>query len=318
MKSRHYVKFIAVTTLLVAALVSCAHKDIECPAAATGIEVLFEWNNAPDAHVDGMTLYFYPIDGAGKIWRFDIAGRDGGRVELPAGRYRMIACNNDLPGIRLEGSEKTSELTAVAARRIDASTVATTGMLYGATVSELKVTPCGVRYTTPLGTIKECVKGLVRCSPDSLSTLFTVRLTHLAGAENIRSASARIMPIASAMILDSDTPAGANEALNITLSGGGATPLLTGSGCAFALNPMEACATRLCVLVAKTDGSVVTRTIDLSPTDRNIITPHNVIISVDSLDLSEGDTPPSGDVGGIEADVAGWSTVEIDVKPSLK
>lgn len=318
MKTRPFVNLIALVTLMVSALVSCAHKDIDCPASATGIEVLFEWNNAPDAHVDGMTLYFYPIDGIGKIWRFDIAGRKGGRVELPAGTYTMIACNNDLPGIRLENTENPSELTATASRRIDSATEGSTGMLYGATVSEIKVTPCGVRYTTPIGTIKTCGKGLVRCSPDSLSTLFTVRITHLKGGQKLRSASAKIAPIASAMALADKTPTGNKEALYIGLTGDDGNRTLTGSGCAFSLSPMEACATQLCVHVVKTDGSAVTRTIDLSTADRNIITPHNVIITIDSLDLSGGDTPEPGDVGGIEAAVDGWSTVEIDVEPTLE
>lgn len=318
MKSGPFVNLIAVATLTVSALVSCAHKDIECPASATGLEILFEWNNAPDAHVDGMTLYFYPIDGVGKIWRFDIAGRDGGRMELPAGSYTMIVCNNDLPGIRLEDTGNPSDLTATAARRIDSTTVAGTGMLYGATVSELKVTPCGVRYTTPIGTIKECGKGLVRCSPDSLSTLFTVRLTNLMGVKKLRSASARIAPVASAMALADKTPSGNKEALYMGLTGVDGNRTLTGSGCAFSFSPMETCATQLCVQVVKENGTAVTRTLDLSTANRNIITPHNVMITIDSLDLSEGGTPPAGDVGGIEAAVDRWTTVEIDVEPSLK
>lgn len=88
---------VALTVIVTAA--SCEHKDIECPGATEDVHILFEWDKAADADVAGMTLFFYPQDAHGRIWRFDIAGRDGGHVELPPGRYSLTACNNDLPGI---------------------------------------------------------------------------------------------------------------------------------------------------------------------------------------------------------------------------
>lgn len=39
-------------------LMSCSHKDIDCPAPEAQIEVVFEWDKAHNAAVDGMTLFF--------------------------------------------------------------------------------------------------------------------------------------------------------------------------------------------------------------------------------------------------------------------
>lgn len=309
---------IAVTALAAAMLASCAHKDIECSSVTREIEVLFEWDKAPQAHVKGMTLYFYPMDSYSKIWRFDIAGRDGGRVELSPGHYRMIACNNDLPGIWLEDTGKFSGLTATGASRIDTTTVATTGMLYGVTVREIGVTPCGVRYTTADGNIKECVKGLVRCQPDSLSTQFTVRLTHPVGAGRIRTAYARLAPIASAMVLDSATPVGENAALYLALLSDDGNNMLGGRGCAFSSGTPANSPSHLWVHVTKADGMMVSRAVELADNNRNILSPHNVIITIDSLDLSDGNNPSPDDVGGIEAAVDGWTAVEIDVEASTR
>ena len=46
--------FIALAALVCIA-VSCGHKEIDCPATANGIEILFEWDNARDADIEGMT-----------------------------------------------------------------------------------------------------------------------------------------------------------------------------------------------------------------------------------------------------------------------
>ena len=169
-----YLTTILHCVLLTVAMSSCAHKDIECPAGAAPIEILFEWDNARDADVAGMTLFFYPTDGKGHIWRFDIAGRDGGPVDIPPGTYRMVACNNDVAGLALEDTGSASAIRAVAARQVADSVYAGTAMLYGAVVGRLEVTPCAVRYTTDAGRIKECGKRLVRCRPDSLATCYTI------------------------------------------------------------------------------------------------------------------------------------------------
>ena len=79
---------------------SCEHKDILCPEdTALPIEVKFEWGKAPEARVDGMALYFFSKDRRGERWRFDIAGMEGGKIEIPPGSYRMLTLNNDLPGV---------------------------------------------------------------------------------------------------------------------------------------------------------------------------------------------------------------------------
>ena len=63
-------------------LQSCRHSAIICPdGGGRVIDVRFMWDDAPDAMPDGMTLYFFPVNSDGNIWRFDIAGRDGGKVE---------------------------------------------------------------------------------------------------------------------------------------------------------------------------------------------------------------------------------------------
>ena len=87
-----------VSSLLVAVVAigfaSCEHKDL-CYLHPHGleIEVVFDWENAPEANPKGMCLYFYPQDG-GDPRRFDLS-KDGGKVYLQVGKYNVVIYNND-------------------------------------------------------------------------------------------------------------------------------------------------------------------------------------------------------------------------------
>lgn len=305
-------------TLLAGALISCGHKEIVCPGATEAIEVLFEWNDAPYAEVEGMTLYFYPTDGHGKVWRFDIAGRDGGQVELPTGTYSMIACNNDLPGVTLEGTELKSTIRATAARLVDRGVYASTGMLYGTVVDEIEISSCGVRYTTSDGTVKECGRRLVRCRPDSLATRYTVNITAIKGTDRARASTARLGTVGTSISLDSNHHTSVPGMVSMALTVEAAHHSMTGSGCAFRLTDgdTEAYCRTLSVTIT-TDGKSVSRTIEIKLENLNIITPHNVIISIDGLEIPGcGDTPEE-DVGGIDAAVDGWDVVETDLVSTI-
>lgn len=83
---------------------SCEHKEL-CflhPHTAQ-LQVEFDWNYAPDAErnneVEGMCLWFYPVDEAGtqtgEPLRYDLSGMKGGTVEIPMGRYQVLYYNND-------------------------------------------------------------------------------------------------------------------------------------------------------------------------------------------------------------------------------
>lgn len=306
-----YLISVVVGVLLSAVMSSCAHKDIECPAGGAPIEILFEWDNVRDADVAGMTLFFYPLDGKGRIWRFDIAGREGGPVDIPPGTYRMVACNNDVAGLVLEDTGSASAIRAVAARHVADSVYAGTAMLYGAVVGRLDVTACAVRYTTDVGSIKECGKRLVRCRPDSLATCYTIAVRKASGLESVRGVSAVLAPVSSGVFLDNGVNAGAIAALYMPLAADRPQNSLAGSTCAPGRAEEDLSAYRVMTRIVKSDGKLYERRIRLSPDNVNIMSPHNVMIIIDDFNIP-GDTT-SGDVGGIDAAVDGWSVVEIEL-----
>ena len=305
--------FIALAALVCIA-VSCGHKEIDCPATANGIEILFEWDNARDADIEGMTLYFYPTDGHNRIWRFDIAGRDGGHIELPSGTYRMIACNNDLPGISLEDTSSAATIMATASHKVADGVYASTGMLYGAIVEQLEITPCGVSYLRSDGTVKECGKGLVRCRPDTLATKYTVSISNVIGIEGVRTVEAEFGPVYSSMYLDSRLPADAKQRLYLNMTADRLQNNLTGYGCAFSPAQPEKNGSSILLRIVKSDNERNIKIIEISPKDMNIITPHNVLIKIDGIDISDGE---KDNVGNIDANVDGWTVIDIDLMPEI-
>ncbi len=299
-----------VITLLLSA---CSHKDIECPFAADReVHVNFMWDNAPGASPEGMTVYFFPESKGGAIWRFDIAGASGGPVQLPVGSYRMLACNNDLRGVRLVDTNDFGTVAAQARTSADDIAV-TSGMLYGATVPHVEVTLCGVIYTSASGEHKECGKSVIRCSPDSLATEFRVIVKNVNGIERVKSAEALVRSVNTRMVVSSAMPSGAEAALSVPMEVDRAQATMEGDACGFL--PVGSRQYWLTVRIARSDGKMFTKDIDITDRVNNLNGRRRVIIIIDGIDIPEGDIPSNpDDVGGIAVGVDGWNVVEIDLE----
>lgn len=290
----------------------CAQKEIGAPDFSPRVvDIAFMWGNAPGADPAGMTVCFYPRSEGARMWRFDIPGRSGGSVELPPGSYEMVAVNNDLPGVVYSSMPELS-----VSARVDADGVAaSSGMVYGAAVGELTVTPCGVSYRLPDGTVKECGRGLVRCSPDSLSTIYHISVTDVNEPSTIRSATARLSGCGARLDIASGRVSGGPVSLAARLepdARGGVTLAGETSGFGGAGSGRDF---ELTVTVARTDGKFYARSFDVGGQVVNSSSPRNVYISVNGSDI-----PGAGEGGGDSSDaditvgVDGWHEVEINIE----
>lgn len=146
---------------------SCNHKELcYLHPHITTLRVEFDWSEAPDdAYAAGMRVFFYPEDASTSHYYFDFVGMQGGQIELPAGKYRVIAYNNDTEashfaschdfdahycytregnilepiygnGMRLPNRNDDSERVVI-----------TPDELYISTLTELEISPNGVTYT---------------------------------------------------------------------------------------------------------------------------------------------------------------------------
>lgn len=300
-----------------AAFASCIYDYSDCPSENREFRVVFDWDHSKQADVEGMTLFFYPMDEGGSIWRFDIPGRDGGSVELPFGQYRMIAFNNDMPGIRLEDTESASTIQAVMQRcDVDNDSVyGSTGMLYNAIVRQIDVMPCGVRYSPADGQYVTAADGTVSCQPDSLAIQFDVRLTGVKGTERLRSAQVILSGIRASVFLGDGHVSAIPAALAIRLDIDNERNELSGRACGFDAYNRIGDDYRLTLLVTVADGSIMAKQIEISPENLNVISQHSVVITVTDIELPDDSRPD--DISGIEAGVDGWELINIDVGPTI-
>lgn len=303
---------LAAIVLSGATLLSCSHKDIECPGSEMrGIDVRFDWAKAPEASPEGMTLMFYPLGSYEKVWRFDIAGAEGGAVEIPTGTYRMIAFNNDDGAVRISDTQSYENMTA-SARNIDEGVFSSTGMLYRAEVEYLEVTPCGVEYITAEGSRKDCRKSIVRALPDSVCTVYDIRVSGIKGIERVKKAYATLPGTASTLRLGTMTSETHDDSLYAPFGISVSDSLMNASADAFTPTSPGG-RYMLTLVVTRTDGKSFSKSFDVTGQVVNSSSPKHVLIEIEGLEIPENDTPGS-DVGDIDVIVDGWTTIEIDLE----
>lgn len=74
-------------------LSSCHHKDLY-DDHTVGLDVVFDWRNAPDASPKSMALYLYPSTGAKEL-DYNFPNSTGGHIVVPFGSYHSLCMNND-------------------------------------------------------------------------------------------------------------------------------------------------------------------------------------------------------------------------------
>ncbi len=314
---RAAVWFAAASILL--ATSGCSQKDIGLEASTPlPLHVMLMWELAPHAEVDGMSLYFLPLSEDFRFWRFDIAGMEGGEIEIPSGRYRLITLNNDLPGIRVspgDGGDGFRIIARPAGDDADGKRLMPSGMIYGDVVDAVEVSPCGVTYSLPDDATKVCPHSLVRCHPDSLSTIYTVLMRPADDSPTPRSVHASLDGVATSLDPVEKVAYGPPGCLDFTLtpdSGRAAAdgdPLrFTGTSSGLGTPEGEPRFT-LTLSASMTDRKTYSKSFDVTAQVINSNTPHNVIIILDDISFPPQSTEDE-DVG-LSVGVDGWQQIEV-------
>lgn len=305
-------KYIVMTVImaLAAAITSCEHKDILDPGNGLHqVNLLFMWDDYPDASPKGMTVYFFPVNSGGKIWRYDIPGRDGGPVELPAGRYDMLAFNNDLPGVAFSGM--TSLRNGIASAVVRNGISQGIGELYAAVVENIEVTPCGVCYKTPDGNEKVCRQWKVRCYPQQRFCNYRVVARNVKGIGTVRKAEVSLSGMAGRMELASGRLCDDQVQLAAALKVEGNS--LEGSSAAFGVAP-SAGKIIARINVKRTDGAVLAKEYDVTSQVTGAADPRDVTIYIDDVEIpSPGENPGGGGDVGLDVWVDGWQVITIEI-----
>lgn len=315
-------KFLHTISILIMAMLlfSCCHKHIHPDGEMKIITIDFDWENASKASPEGMTLYFFPLCDNGMIWRFDISGKDGGQIEIPTGSYQMLAFNNDLPGVKFINTNHYNSFTA-SAQNITASSdtiIESTGMLYGADVSYIDITPCGLKYISNGNNVESPPSDVLTCYPDSLSTLYTVKINKVEGIERVKSVKAALKGVAHDMLLSEEKPTGAPSILLFPLDINYTDASFSSSACAFTPSDKIPDNFNLSLIISCANGKSYSRNFDITQLIMNSFSPRNVIISITGIKIPDNIPPdPGEDIGGIEVGVDGWTTIEVNLDSTI-
>ena len=264
------------------------------------VTVDFDWLHAEGAEPEDMTVLFFPADVDGRSWRFDIPGRDGGDVELFPGLYRVIAYNNDLPGVLMANTDSYD--TCEATVRMTNDTLSQpTGMLYGANLSYV---PVGSNHGHPQA---------ITLTPDSLATVYHIRMDSVSGTHRIKTARAVINGIASSVCLqlqrNSETTCCVSTTLQILpLARSTLEAVATGFGNPSVPNP------RITLdVVVTTSHATYKKSFDVTDQVMNSSNPRDVNIYIQGMVIPEADLPDNPDENdvGISVGVDGWQVIEI-------
>ena len=284
-------------------LSSCLQKDLVCDNDPVKVMVDFEWINALQAHPEGMSVMFFPADENSKIWRFDISGRNGGEIEILSGIYNVIAVNNDLPGVKFSNTDSFSSFSANTLN-INDSVTSPTGMLYAASLTGKILFNSGDRQALTICMV-----------PDSLSTVYHIRLDSVSGTERIKTANAIIRGIARSVNVSHQRNSLDICSLSVPLhissdDRSRLETVATGFG-----NPDIPDPRIILEVIVTTSHGKYSKTIDVTDQVMNSKYPKDVYINIKGLDIPATDSPtnPDGnDDVGISVGVDGWQLIEIN------
>lgn len=99
---RNRIPLLAVAVL---ALTGCRYKPL-CydHNHLVDVRVVYDWKDAPEAELEGMTVLFYDLSGkADEPIRYDLPGKEGGVVRLPHGDWQAVSYNYDSESILFRG-----------------------------------------------------------------------------------------------------------------------------------------------------------------------------------------------------------------------
>ncbi|MDE6317656.1 MAG: DUF5119 domain-containing protein [Muribaculaceae bacterium] len=299
-------------------LTSCLHKDLDTELYhRVNVNVIFDWQNAPDANPTSMLTYFYHEGDDALVFTFP--GGEGGEVSIPSGTYNGVSLNGDISdwaSMRNMDDPESFEIYTKNAEQLEGYGLSSRSLprAEGAENERMAMTPKMLwsdrsdNIDIPAYSDKDIYITFTPC--DNLCR-YTVDILHVNNMEYLHGAS-----------VDA-TLSGMAESALIGKGETGETPvtmpfLLTPDSSAKSLHSeyltFGECNTNkvphyLTVYLYLTDGTKWYKTFDVTGQVTDAPDPKNVHIVIDGLELPK---PITGS-GGFVPDVNEWNDIRIDI-----
>lgn len=313
---------------------ACHQKELVYPASTmVKVTIAFDWSEAPMADPEGMTVVFFPVGDEGRIWRYELKGRDGGTIEIPLGNYRMLTYNNDTKYIQYDGISGFDSYKAYTSAVSPAWPQSVTGdfpeiesyksfrspdMLYCGTAYDVSVGLCSVSYRSHVsGTdpesieIKECGKHIIKCYPSPRTSTYTCVFRNVVNIESMRRGYCLLTGLSPSELIAADILSESEGAY--IFSAQRYDTEISGSTIAFGNSLSPSVHQYLYLVAVLADGSVEAYCHDVSEQIVNSPDKRNVMIIIDGIEFPDvhpvGPDDPATD---FEVGVDDWEMIIIN------
>ena len=297
---------------LAVVVTGCSHKELCYDHRHTVVRVEFDWSEDPAAAPSGMCVLFYPADGGAPVVK-EFAGREGGRVEIPAGDYDVVCYNTDASEVSFQGVGSFSTLVAVTRESsvsegldeglaspplpVEEPVVAAPGRLWSCRLDDVRVESGG-----------DGVENVVLLAPRSVTRRVVWEMTSITNGGNLTGVRAVLSGVSGSLRLGSVMPVSA--AVTMPSAGGvdAANPeLLTGAFDCFGCGGDISCRHMLTIYCWSPNGNVmaswdVTDQVHAAADGEDI----RIVVSGDIVIPDESD-------GGFSPGVGGWDDKQSDI-----
>lgn len=322
-------------------LSSCDHKDLcfEHPHKVT-LRIAFDWRDAPDADATSMHVCFYPADGKGKSYIFNL-GRDGDELhDIEVGRYHLLCYNNTSvvqsgnthafdahelftrDGDLLEPALGNGGTRAPrVAGTEDQSVVICPDRMWGNTATDIVIDNLGVSYVhsteapgEPSGNLVTSREYVITLFPHELTCTYTYEIRNVKNLKHATDMCASLSGMAGSLRVSSEEPGRKPVTLPFAAKSDKVSTI-TGTFHTFGHHEDNAAPHRMALYVWMDDGKKYAY--GLSGDDRFDVTSQvhgapdrrRVHLVIDGLDLPT----PIENGSGFNPSVDDWDVVEEDI-----
>lgn len=310
-------------------MASCQHKEL-CydHSHIVDLQVVFDWQKAPDADPASMSLYMHSTSG-GEVKRYDFPQRDGGKARISLDTYHALCLNSDnTDWAQFQGTDRheTFEIYTQTADMLSGNGFSTRGLPQAEQAADERIAMAPqMVWSDHCEAFKLAGDGTpqtLTMYPEESVCHYSVQINNVENAEYVQGTvlDATLSGMAEgylpALEQPTDMPVtfpfeGSLSKENRTITGN----FLTFGDCVTAETRHY-----LTVYMILTDQSKWYSTVDVTDQVHNAADPRNVQIVVDALELPKpipgtggsGDGSGSGG-GGFQPEIEDWQTNDVEI-----
>lgn len=306
-------------TLLFAAaalsLGSCEHKKL-CydHTHSTGVNVVFDWQNAPEASPATMSLYLLPTDGR-TAQRYEFTNREGGRITPLPGTYDAICLNSDTEAVLLRGLDLHETFEAYTR---SASLLETLGQS-GHKVPQAEGTEDEPVVLTPDMLWTDHAEAIVIVASDEEQTItlypktavstYTFEIRNAANLNYVTALGGSLTSMAGSYFPGRDELAESLSTIPFEAHSDGVSTV-SGGFLTFGYHPMTTSPHNMVIYAVLLDGSKWYYTYDVTDQIHNAADKRHVNIVLDGLPLPK----PIVNGGGFQPGIDEWQQIDVDIE----